>query len=129
MSWRYSLQLYSEAAVLKQTSPYYEWYYQWAVPFVHYVPVEYGQSDLVAKVAWLKENDAAAQKIARAGTAFAVEYFDPPQMLAYMATLLSHYAQLLDYTVEKREGARLVSKKKGCAKPSGPVLKAALGWS
>jgi hypothetical protein len=99
MSWRYSLfQLYSEAAVLKQTSPclYYEWHYKWTELLVHCAPVDYDQvdrqSDLVAKVAWLtqwlKESDAAAQKIANAGTAlFAVEYlyFDPPQVLAYMA--------------------------------------------
>jgi hypothetical protein len=91
------------------------------------VPIEYGMADLLSKVQWLKDNDDIAHRIANAGTEFAVEYFDPAQQLAYMATLLSHYAQLLDYPVVKREGAELVSQKKGCAAPTHAVLKSALG--
>lgn len=40
-------------------------------PYEHYVPIEYDLSDLAAKVKWLQQNDAEAQRIASQGQSLA----------------------------------------------------------
>lgn len=54
--------------VLKQDSPYYEWYQQELSPWVHFVPFDGSEEDLLSKLQWAKEHDNEAQEIAARGT-------------------------------------------------------------
>jgi hypothetical protein len=67
------LRLLTGSPVLKVASPfgYRQWYYDRLQPWVNFVPVETDMSDLVEKVAWLRDHDDAARKIGEAGRALA----------------------------------------------------------
>lgn len=43
--------------VLKQNSPYYEFFYKDLEPMVHYIPFQRDLSDLLEKLEWAVEND------------------------------------------------------------------------
>ena len=47
--------LASNSLLLKQESPFVEWFYDLMIPGVHYVPVKYDLSDLVDKIKLLLE--------------------------------------------------------------------------
>jgi len=53
--------------VLQHNSGYREHVNMLMKPYEHYVPIEYDLSDLAAKVEWLQQNDAEAQRIATQG--------------------------------------------------------------
>lgn len=57
--------------VLQHQAGYTEHMYALMKPYVHYVPVSYDLSDLVAKVEWLKKNDAEAKRIGESARALA----------------------------------------------------------
>lgn len=50
---------------------YRQWWHERWRPWEHYVPVRPDMSDLLEKVAWARENDAEAGRIAASGTALA----------------------------------------------------------
>jgi hypothetical protein len=65
--------LLSGSPVLKILSPlgWRQWYYDRLKEWEHFVPVESPGDDLVEKVAWLRKNDDAAQRIGASGGALA----------------------------------------------------------
>lgn len=79
--------------VLKQDSPYYEYFYSHMKPGVHYVPVKRSLSDLMEKIRWAKDNDAEAQEIAKAGQAMARELLQPTRLYCYYYKVLQTYSQ------------------------------------
>ena len=52
-------------------SEYFEWWYKYLEPNVHFIPLKKDISDLVEKLKWAKENDDQAKKIAEAGSMLA----------------------------------------------------------
>lgn len=54
--------------MLKQDSPYYEWYQKELAPWRHFVPFDGTGADLLSKLQWAKEHDDQAQTIAANGT-------------------------------------------------------------
>jgi hypothetical protein len=89
-SWSRMLWLLrSNSAVLKQTSPFLQWYYPWLVPGRHFVPLEPDLDDLPSVVRSLRDRDVEAHAIADAGRAFALE------CLSTLAGYV-HLAQVLD---------------------------------
>ncbi|CAE8645474.1 unnamed protein product [Polarella glacialis] len=57
-------------------------------PFVHFVPVRYDLRDLPERLAWLQQNDDEAQRIARAGMAFAQRHLTCEAVIHYVDRLL-----------------------------------------
>lgn len=60
--------------VLKVASPrgFRQWYYDRLRPWINFVPVQSDMSDLVEKVTWLRNHDAAARAIGEQGQALAL---------------------------------------------------------
>lgn len=81
--------LRSNSAVLKQASPFLQWYYPWLLPGHHYVALEPDLADLTSVVRSLRERDAVARAVADAGRSFALEH------LSTLAGFV-HLAQAMD---------------------------------
>jgi hypothetical protein len=64
--------LYLGSVVLKpEWDGWYPFYHKLLRPWVHYVPIADDLSDLLEKLAWLREHDQRARQIAEAGVALA----------------------------------------------------------
>lgn len=85
--WR----LYTGAVVLKEESPFKQWYFGDMEPWVHYVPVKEDLSDLLETLAYLEAHPAQAEQIAENGLAFARSHIAPEPMKAYLLALFSAY--------------------------------------
>ena len=86
------------STVLKQTSPFREFYYDLLRPNVHYVPFYIaadGSTNLADKVRHLRANDDLAQRVARRGMHFVRAALNGPCIAAYWRTLLRAYHALL----------------------------------
>lgn len=81
--------LRSNSAVLKQTSPFRQWYYPWLVPGRHYVPLAPDLADVTSVVSALRERDAEARAVADAGRAFALEHLSTLAGFVYLAQALA----------------------------------------
>mmetsp|Transcript_52995 Transcript_52995/g.102286 ORF Transcript_52995/g.102286 Transcript_52995/m.102286 type:complete len:543 (-) Transcript_52995:79-1707(-) len=68
-------------------------------PYEHYVPIEYDLSDLAAKVEWLQQNDAEAQRIASQGRSLAESRMRLEDHLCYIWRAL----EALGTTAARRE--------------------------
>lgn len=73
-AWSFYEKLVLGACVLKVTSPYEQWFYRDVEPWTHFVPVAEDLADLDEKIAWCRDNPDAAETIARAGQAFALNF-------------------------------------------------------
>jgi hypothetical protein len=97
--------LLANSVVLKEDSPWIEYYYRSLVPWVHYAPFrhrkgsyagEEGAADgeVVRAVARLKSDDAAAARVAAAGQRFAYRHLGQISRLLYLRRLLVEYNAL-----------------------------------
>jgi hypothetical protein len=92
---RFGVLLGSSSAVVKQISPYVEFYYRDLIPGVHYIPVRNDFSNLTAAVAAAEADGAAAQRMVLAANAYAQRYRTHSAKLAYLQALLKVYAARL----------------------------------
>ncbi len=88
-------QLFSHSVVLKNESDWMEWYDTALIPYKHYVPYRADFSDLLEKIAWLKQNDEAAKNIAKEASAFAEQNFTSAGVELYVRKLLAAYSSRL----------------------------------
>ncbi|MBN3324963.1 KDEL2 protein, partial [Atractosteus spatula] len=92
-AYRFPYLMLGNSLVLKQDSPYYEHFYTHLAPGKHYAPVRRNLSDLIDKIKWAKENDAEAEKIARAGQLLARDLLQPSRLYCYYYAVLQEYAE------------------------------------
>ncbi|XP_034033082.1 protein O-glucosyltransferase 3 [Thalassophryne amazonica] len=92
-AYRFPYLMLGNSLVLKQDSPYYEFFYSRLKAGIHYVPMRRNLSDLMEKIKWAKENDAKAQKIAKAGQERARELLEPSRLYCYYHRVLQTYAE------------------------------------
>ncbi|GAX84226.1 hypothetical protein CEUSTIGMA_g11649.t1 [Chlamydomonas eustigma] len=86
------------AAVLKQKSPRYAYFYHLLRPWVHYVPFwENRSDDLFDAVVWLRTHDAEAERIARRGRAVIRKYVNRGARICYWEALMRRIHVLLRY--------------------------------
>ena len=57
-AYRLPYLLAGDSVVLKQNSPYYEFFYKQLQPYKHYIPVKADLSDLLDRIQWAKEHDS-----------------------------------------------------------------------
>ena len=107
-SYRFPYLLAGNGVVLKQESPYYEFFYKELQPNVHYVPVKRDLSDLVEKINWAKENDKQMREISLAGRRFAQENLLPVDVYCYHTVLFNKWSKLLKTKVKVRPGMELI---------------------
>lgn len=92
---RLRTQLAAGALVFKVDSPLKAHYMEGFQPWVHYVPVSWGEieTDLPLKVRWAIQHDEAARRIAKAGRDFAVETLSDASTAWYMQQVVRAIAQ------------------------------------
>ena len=88
--------LLSHSVLLKQASPWYQWYYKAIKPWVHYIPLAHDVSDIKDKIIWAKRNDGKAHKIAQNATNIVEGIFSEEAIRTYIVQLLKSYAACLD---------------------------------
>lgn len=64
------------------------WFHDFLKPYVHYVPVKFDLSDLVAKIEWCREHDEECKKIAENALTFSSVFLSKDGVLDYMQALL-----------------------------------------
>ncbi|KAJ7041646.1 glycosyl transferase family 90-domain-containing protein [Mycena alexandri] len=92
-SGRYLGLLRSGGLVFKSTA-FTEFFTPWLVPFEHFIPVRPDLSDLMAKIAWARANDAEARRIQEAGRVFAERILTDAQNDCYWFAVMLEWGAL-----------------------------------
>ena len=87
-------QLSINSAVIKNRSPYLEWYYRGIQDGVHYISYDTDCHDLKDVIEYLRANDDHAKQMAQAGMEFANKYLTHEGYAYYIYHLLHAYAKL-----------------------------------
>lgn len=82
------------SVVLKQESPYEEFYFRFLKPYTHFVPVKTDLSDLLTTLEHLRNDDKLCRHIADEGMSFVQNELNYQSVLTYFAELLTEYARL-----------------------------------
>ncbi|KAL4422564.1 hypothetical protein ABPG75_008761 [Micractinium tetrahymenae] len=97
-SRRYGTLLSMNSLVLKQESPWSEWYYHALQPCVHHLPFwQSSEEDVLDLLRTLRVNPAnqlTAQRIAANANAFAAAWLDDEGQFRYWQLLIDRYAEL-----------------------------------
>lgn len=92
-AYRFPYLMLGDSLVLKQDSPYYEFFYAHLEAGTHYLPVKRDLTDLLDQIRWAKEHDGQARKMAAAGQALARELLRPGRLYCYYRRVLQLYSQ------------------------------------
>ncbi|XP_042240058.1 protein O-glucosyltransferase 2-like isoform X2 [Homarus americanus] len=107
-AYRLPYLLGGSGVVLKQDSPYYEFFYHDLEPYVHYIPFKRDLSDLIEKIEWAASNDDKVRVIAENGRQYVQENLMPKNIYCYHAALFQEWSQRLKSDVVVREGMEFV---------------------
>ncbi|KAJ7583090.1 glycosyl transferase family 90-domain-containing protein [Mycena floridula] len=88
---------FSGRSLVFKTTSFTEFFDFWLQPYIHYIPILPDLSDLVEKVEWAIENDAAAREIQESGRLFAAEILTDAQNDCYFSAVLLEWARLQTY--------------------------------
>lgn len=101
-AYRFPYLMAGTGVVLKQESPYYEFFYRDLEPLVHYIPFKRDLSDLVEKIEWAIENDDTVRSIGSNGRKYAQENLMPKNVYCYHAALFKEWNKRLVSDVKVR---------------------------
>jgi hypothetical protein len=94
-SFRYGRILHANSVILKEASPWEEYFYRGLKPGVHYLSVFDGApDDVLAVLAAAQRDDAASRAMAAASQAFAVRNLCPRARMLYFRAALRAYVRL-----------------------------------
>lgn len=100
-AYRFPYLLAGNSVVLKQDSPYYEFFYRNLKPYEHFIPFNRNPNiDLFDKVVWLKQHDYEARKISQAARQFARDHLAPRNIFCYLFMLLDKFANRIVSPIE-----------------------------
>ena len=77
--------------VILNFSDYYEWWYTYLKPNLHYIPVEKDLSNLFEQIEWAKSNDQKAKQIALNANALVAQWMTPEIMYCYYVRAFEKY--------------------------------------
>lgn len=83
--------------ILKQSSPFMEFFYSSLQPYVHYVPISRSLEDLATVISWARENDDDAIRMVTNSKRFACKNFNKKTIRAYMRYVFSEYSKLFGH--------------------------------
>jgi hypothetical protein len=96
-SFRLSRLLWCNSLLLKEASPWQEYFYRGLTPGVHYQTVfDTAPDDVLRVLDRARADDAGAQRVALAGQAFAARYLCPRARMAYLQAALEAYVGLFE---------------------------------
>lgn len=87
-------QLFSNCAILKQSSPNLQWFYGLLKPYVHYIPLQNDLSDLPEKILWSKDHDKEVRNIISNAQMLAQENLKQADVYYYLYLTLLEYAKM-----------------------------------
>jgi hypothetical protein len=87
--------LASNSLLLKQETPYRQWYYKGLKPFVHFVPIQHRLDGLLNVLDFCRNHDALVKEIALEGSRFAYRHLTYEQNILYLAHLITTYTNHL----------------------------------
>ena len=67
------------------------WFYEFLVPFVNYIPIQYDLSDLKEKIEWVINNDSEAEMIAQNALQFSREVFSSEFQKKYLMDKINQF--------------------------------------
>ena len=79
---------------------YYEWWYVYMKPWVHYIPLEEDLSDVREKIQWARDNDEKVQEIVKNASELVAKWVNPELMYCYYAKAFSAYAKRMSRPVQ-----------------------------
>ena len=80
--------------ILKQSSPFIEFFYSSLQPYVHYVPISRSLEDLATVISWARGNNDDAVRMVANSKRFACENFNKKTIRSYMRYVFSEYSKL-----------------------------------
>jgi hypothetical protein len=91
--------------VFKELSSFYQWFEPALEAYRHFVPVDLTDladsvdpgHDLKSKISWARKHDDTAKEIAERGTDFLRHHLNHHAVRCYMAELLFHYQELMQF--------------------------------
>lgn len=83
--------LASGSVVIRQNSPYIQWFYKGVQPHIHYAPTKEDLSDLLTVFETLENNPQQAQKLTQNAHQFSAENLTYEQMLLYLKAVVDQY--------------------------------------
>lgn len=89
---RFPAQLASNSIIFKQDSDNVEFWYEEAIPYVHYIPFRNDLSNLEAQLERVLANDTFMQEIVLSANEFALRRLNPEIIKCYWAQLLQAYS-------------------------------------
>eukprot|EP00928_Gymnodinium_smaydae_P008124 TRINITY_DN12940_c0_g4_i1.p1 TRINITY_DN12940_c0_g4~~TRINITY_DN12940_c0_g4_i1.p1 ORF type:complete len:629 (+),score=94.08 TRINITY_DN12940_c0_g4_i1:874-2760(+) len=121
---RLACTLLSGSIVLRQMSPYYNWFERWLIPNDHFVPVAYDLHDLAEQVIEARQDIANTRLIPQRARAFLNRVFTPSAILCYLSRLLMTYRNILGFAPgppTPEEGWKPLYERKGVAAEADDV--------
>lgn len=70
------------------------WFTEFAIPFVHYIPINHDLSNLIEQIEWVKNNDAQAKQIAKNALEFSRTHFTSDFQKKYIKDKLEYYTRM-----------------------------------
>lgn len=67
------------------------WFTQFAIPYVHYIPIEHNLSNLLEQIEWIRNNDDKAKIMAQNALEFSAKYFSPQFQRQYIKDSIDKY--------------------------------------
>uniref|UniRef100_A0AAY4E702 Glycosyl transferase CAP10 domain-containing protein n=1 Tax=Denticeps clupeoides TaxID=299321 RepID=A0AAY4E702_9TELE len=87
-----------------------EFFYPKLRPWVHYIPVKQDLSDVRELLQFVKENDVAAESIAKRGQDFILDHLRMEDVSCYWEKLLTDFSQQLKYKPKRRKNYSQLSQ-------------------
>lgn len=82
---------FSHSAVIRQTSPFFEFFYPLLHPHIHYLPVAADLSDIASVLEWAYSHDAYMAAMGKASRAWAERHLSDASVVSYVSQLLHRY--------------------------------------
>jgi len=95
-SSRMKSHLERSSLIVKQSSPFIEFFYASIHPYIHYVPIARSLEDLASVILWARAHDDDALHMVANSRKFACENFNKETVRAYMKYVFSEYIKLFD---------------------------------
>ncbi|PJF16442.1 Glycosyltransferase, family GT90 [Paramicrosporidium saccamoebae] len=111
---RLKVLLASGMLVLMQETPCVEHFQKLLQPWVHYVPINNDFSDLLDRIEWANANEETVREIVHNAQEFALHYNSQRGWDYYLENLLRRYAELQEYTPNRRQGTQKYLKACKC---------------
>lgn len=89
--------LFTNSVMFKEDSKHIQWYSNELKPYVHYIPIKEGLSDLLDQIHWAIEHDDKSKEIASQARAFALSHITEELNRLYLYHALLSYSRI-DWT-------------------------------